>query len=41
MWVPVSVTVKPLGFGGAVQDRRIIVFVKNREIRIKRHRQSW
>lgn len=40
MWVPASVTVKPLGFGGAVQDRRIIVFVKNREIRIKRHRQS-
>lgn len=28
MWVSVSVTVKPLGFGGAVKDRRIIVFVR-------------
>ena len=28
MWFSVSITVKPLGFGGAVKDRRIIVFVK-------------
>lgn len=28
MCVSVSITVKPLGFGGAVKDRRIIVFVK-------------
>lgn len=28
MWVSVSVTAKPLGFGGAVKNRKIIMFVK-------------
>lgn len=42
MWVSVSVTVKPLGFGGAVKDRRIIVFVKKQRNKDQEtHRQSW
>lgn len=31
MWVSVSVTVKPLGFGGAVKNRKIIMFVKKQK----------
>lgn len=41
MWVSVSVTVRPLGFGGAVKDRRIIVFVKKQRNKDQEtHRQS-
>lgn len=42
MWVSVSVTVKPLGFGRAVKDKRIIVFVKKQRSKDQgTHRQSW
>lgn len=40
MWVPASVTVKPLGFSGAVEDRRIIVFVKKQRNKDE-ETQSW